>query len=48
MRIRVDTTPMDRVADLRRRMYSPLCGLVTAVGYTQRPRQGARSRCRSR
>lgn len=43
MRIRVDTTPMDRVADLRRRMYSPLCGLVTAVGYTQRPRQGARA-----
>lgn len=43
MKIRVDSPPMERIAELRRQMYSPFCGLVTSVGYTVPPRNGPRA-----
>lgn len=34
MRVTATVPPADRIAELKSRMYSPLCGLVTSSGYT--------------
>jgi thiazole/oxazole-forming peptide maturase SagD family component len=43
VKLRVDLPAAERVAELRRRMYSPFCGFVTSTGYTLRPRGAARA-----
>ncbi len=44
MRLRLDSDPIEAAARLKRRTYSPLCGLVTSVGYSLRPMRGPRVR----
>ena len=40
MKLRQDSDPVETAARLRRRTYSPLCGLVTSVGYSLHPALG--------
>jgi thiazole/oxazole-forming peptide maturase SagD family component len=42
MKVAVTTDPNQALAEYRRRMYSPLCGIVTSVGYSLRARGGPR------
>ena len=44
MKLRQDSDPVETAARLRRRTYSPLCGLVTSVGYSLHPALGPRVR----
>lgn len=44
MKIRLDSDPIEAAARLKRHTYSPLCGLVTSVGYSLHPERGPRVR----
>jgi len=40
MKLSQDSDPVESAARLKRQTYSPLCGLVTSVGYSLHPARG--------